>query len=240
VKTTSLAWCGKGRTARTLPLALALLGFALNSRAATTTWLGNASINWSTAANWSGSSVPTANDSLVFTNAGTAGASLNNDIPAGRVFNGITFSLNALGAYVFSGNAFGLNGTIANSSPNLQTINNAIILTNAGTLNASAGSFMLGGTISDNGSHCNLTLTGGKGVTLSGSNTFGGTLNLYNGTALSIGAASNLGTGTNISFGGSSSSSISATASLMIPGSTTITVGSGSTAAFATPTAWTF
>ena len=69
---------------RARPLALVFLAFGWNSRAATVTWVGNASTNWNLAANWSGSSVPATNDSLVFTNAGTAGALLNNDIPAGR------------------------------------------------------------------------------------------------------------------------------------------------------------
>ena len=217
-----------------LPLAC---GVAVHASAASDLWVGNTSTNWNTAANWLGNSVPAAADALVFTNAGTAGAGLNNDISAGRVFTGLSFTNNA-SAFTIAGNAFGLNGAIANFSTNVQTVNAAIILTNAGTINAATTNLLIGGAISDNGSNCNLTLTG-KAVTLSGSNTFGGTLAINSGTALTIGAANNLGAGTNISFGGSSSSSISVTASVLIPGGTTITVGSGSTASFGTPTAGT-
>lgn len=211
---------------------------AASAFAASDTWLGNAGTNWSAAANWSGGSLPAAGDSLVFTNAGSAGTGLNNDLPAGPGFSGLTFSTNA-SAFILSGNAFGLNGAIVNSSTNVQTINTPIILTNAGTVNAAVTNLLFGGAISDKGSNCSLTLTGGKGVTLSGSNTFGGTLALNNGVALTIGSAANLGAGTNLSFGGSSGSSLLAGGSVFIPASMTITVGSGSVASFATLTAGT-
>ena len=191
------------------PLMLALLGFGWSGRAATVTWVGNAGTNWNLAANWSGAGVPAPNDSLAFPNAGTAGASLNNDLPAGRTFNGVTFVTGATNAFTFSGNAFGLNGTIANSSAGIQTINNAIILAANGTITASATNIVLGGPISDAGSSFGLTLGGGKTVVLSGANTFGGTLAINSGTTLSFGAANNLGAGTNITFGGSSSSTLS-------------------------------
>ncbi len=219
------------------PLMLALLGFGWNSRAATVTWVGNAGTNWNLAANWSGAGVPAPNDSMAFTNAGTAGTSLNNDLPAGRTFNGVTFVTGATNAFTFSGNAFGLNGTIANSSAGIQTINNAIILAANGTITASATNIVLGGPISDAGSSFGLTLGGGKTVVLSGANTFGGTLAINSGTTLSFGAANNLGAGTNITFGSSSSSTLSATASAVIPAGTVITVGSGSTASFVAPVA---
>ncbi len=183
--------------------------------------------------------MPAANDTLVFTNAGTAGANLHNDIPAGRVFNGITFAANATNAYTLSGNAFGLNGTLLNSGTNIPTINNAISLAANSTISPTSTNLVLAGAISDGGSNFGLTLNGGKTVVLSGSNTFGGTLAINNGVTLSIGAANNLGTGTNITFGGGSLSVISATASVIVPASTTITIASGCSAAFVTPTAGT-
>jgi autotransporter-associated beta strand protein len=210
---------------------LALNGYV---QAATNTWLGNTSANWNTAANWSGGAVPGTNDFLVFTNAGSAGASLNNDIPAGRTFGGLTFAANATPAYTLVGNAFGLNGTIANSSASAQTINNAITLAGNGTLTASTN-LLLGGVISDGGSNYSLTLNGGKTVVLSGVNTFGGTLAINSGTTLSISAANSLGVGSNITFSGSST--LSATASLVVPATTTITSSSGATATFASATA---
>jgi autotransporter-associated beta strand protein len=222
----------------TILLALALT-LSWPVRAATDTWLGNTSSSWSVAANWSGSTIPAANDLLLFTNAGTAGASLTNDFVPGRVYDGIVFAPNATNAFVFLGNAFALNGTIVNSNANLQTINNSIILTNAATFNASAGSLVLAGNIGDNGYGVNLTLTGSQGVTLSGSNTFGGALALNNGVSLTIGAITNLGAGTSITFGASSSSYIAVTGSVTIPATTTISIGSGSTAQFGTPTAGT-
>jgi autotransporter-associated beta strand protein len=203
--------------------------------AGTDLWVGNTSTNWNTAANWLGNSVPAAGDSLVFTNAGIAGAGLTNDIPAGRAFAGLTFSTNA-SAFTIAGNAFGLIGAIANFTTNVQTINTPVILTNAGTVNAAAATILLGGNLSDNGSNCNLTITG-KAVTLSGSNSFGGTLAINSGVTLTINSTNNLGSGTNLSFGGSSGSTLSAAAAVKIPGSTVITVGSGSTASFGAPVA---
>jgi autotransporter-associated beta strand protein len=216
-------------------LKIALLVFAggimPSAKATTDTWQGNTSTNWNTAANWLAGSVPAASDTLVFTNAGSAGAGLNNDIAAGRVFNGVIFT-NGAGAFMISGNTFGLNGTIANFSTNVQNLNANIILTNAGIINASATNILIGGNISDNGSNCNLTLNGGKGVTLSGSNSFGGTLAINSGTVLIISSTNNLGGGTNLTFGGNSSSSISTAASVKIPANDQVAVGTGSTASF--------
>ena len=130
--------------------------------------------------------------------------------PPGARLSGITFVPNATSAFTISGNAFGLNGPIANSSANVQTINNAVTLAANGTITA-ATNIVLGGAISDGGSNYSLTLNGGKGVTLSGNNTFGGTLNINSGVGLTISAVANLGAGANISFGGSSLSTISAT-----------------------------
>lgn len=81
------------------------------SAASTNTWVGNTDANWSTVANWSyssGSGPVASGDSLVFGAAGTAGASLNNDI-AGLSINNLTFSSGA-SSFTFGGNGF-TNGT---------------------------------------------------------------------------------------------------------------------------------
>ncbi len=218
---------------------LGLLVLAWNLPAATVFWVGNSSTNWNTTANWSGTSVPTNNDSIIFTNAGTAGTGLYNNLPAGRVFNGLTFVSNATNAFTLSGNAFGLNGTIANSNINLHTINCPIILAANGSVSAVSSNIVLAGSISDGGSNYNLTLGGTRIVTLAGNNTFGGTLAINSGVTLSVGAVTNLGAGTNLSFNGSASSTLSVTASVLIPAATTLTVGSSSTAGFVTPVAGT-
>src|SRR5512136_759183 len=68
---------------------------------------GGTNNNWSTAANWDLDSVPAANDSLVF--AGAANSVNTNDLTAGTVFNGISFSAGA-GAFALNGNGLVLSG----------------------------------------------------------------------------------------------------------------------------------
>lgn len=77
--------------------------------AGTDTWGGNTDANWGTAANWTtvGGSTPPANgDSLVFGAAGSAGTSLNNDIPS-LMLNKLTFNSGA-SMFTIGGNALTL------------------------------------------------------------------------------------------------------------------------------------
>jgi fibronectin-binding autotransporter adhesin len=94
-------------SSRLLPgavLALSALAVSLASAANNDTWLGNTSINWNTPANWDVNAGPAAGDSLFFQSAGSAGASLNNDIPASTAFGQITFDGGA-DAFTLSGNS---------------------------------------------------------------------------------------------------------------------------------------
>ena len=129
-------------------LLLATLLAVHNVRAANETWVGNTSANWNTAANWSPTSVPVANDLLVFDVAGSAGASLTNNLTAGTVFQGITFNTTA-SAFTFDGNDIGVNGGITNGSTSGQIINNNLVLSgNSIITNIGPGAVTLNGVIS--------------------------------------------------------------------------------------------
>jgi len=146
----------------TIKLFGALLTAALSivsvSAAGTDTWVGNTDANWTTAANWttSGGSTPPANgDSLVFGAAGSAGASLNNDISGLSVLN---FNINSgASAFTFGGNGFTLNGTLTDAANVNETFSGGITIgasvataiknTGNGTLALGALSQASGGTV---------------------------------------------------------------------------------------------
>ncbi|HTL74484.1 MAG TPA: autotransporter-associated beta strand repeat-containing protein, partial [bacterium] len=146
----------------TIKLFGALLTAALSivsvSAAGTDTWVGNTDANWTTAANWttSGGSTPPANgDSLVFGAAGSAGASLNNDISGLSVLN---FNINSgASAFTFGGNGFTLNSTLTDVANVNETFSGGITIgsnvataiknTGSGTLALGALSQASGGTV---------------------------------------------------------------------------------------------
>ena len=138
------------------------------------TWIGAGalSVNWSTAANWGGTTLAAGND-LVF--AGSTGLSNTNDLAAGTSFGNLTFSSTA-GPFTLSGNSIGLSGVITNDSTNTETIN-----------------LPLGGT---NG----LTKTGPGTVVLTAANTYSGSTAVLNGI-LKIANLAALPTGTNLIVG---------------------------------------
>ena len=213
----------------------ALLLCSASSLLAQDTWVGNTDANWSTAANWSPASAPVAGDSLIFTNAGTGGASLNNDITAGTVFSGIFFTTNGA-AYTISGSDIGLNGTITSSNASAITINNNIILAATGTVNPrSAGILTLAGVISDGGNGYGFTKSGTSSSTLGlwGVNTFTGSFSMNAGTVNLYNDITSMGAGTNIVFGGNSTSTlVDYVGGLVVPSSDLITVTGSSTAQF--------
>jgi fibronectin-binding autotransporter adhesin len=213
----------------------ALLLCSANSLLAADTWVGNTDANWSTPANWSPANAPVAGDSLIFTNAGTSGASLNNDLANGTAFNGIFFTTNGA-AYIISGNDIGLNGTITSSNASAITINNNLDLAATGTVNPrSAGIFALAGVISDGGNGYGFTKSGTSSsvLSLSGANTFTGTFTMNAGTVNLNSGVNNLGAGTNIVCGGNSTSTfVDNVGGIVIPGSDLVTVNGTATAAF--------
>ena len=136
----------------------------------TNIWTGlGSNNNWSTSSNWN-VRVPQALDILQF--AGTARSTPFNDLIVDTPYNGITFN-SVAGAFTLNGNRFVLNsGSISNSSINIQTINNDIVLdANAGTINCATSSINLNGNISGSGT---LTKTGSATLTLSGNNSYTG------------------------------------------------------------------
>ena len=188
---------------------LATLLAVHNVRAANETWVGNTSANWNTAANWSPTSVPVANDLLVFDVAGSAGASLTNNLTAGTVFQGITFNTTA-SAFTFDGNDIGVNGGITNGSTSGQIINNNLVLSgNSIITNIGPGAVTLNGVISGGFSLTENSTAGQTGFVpasplyLNGANTFTGNV-VVSGGALWITNASALGSGikTNVIAGG--------------------------------------
>ena len=172
---------------RHLIVASSLSGaFPLLSVAATATWSGNSSVNWSDAANWGGIA-PVSGDNLIFNAAGTQGASLSNDIASLQIGT-LTFGASA-SAYTFGGSAFTLTGGIAHTGTALQTIGNAVALSGAVTASTSGGgNLALNGVLSGSGG--SLTVSGTGTTTLGAANTYTA------GTAVSSGtlAFSNIGT----------------------------------------------
>jgi autotransporter-associated beta strand protein len=190
---------------------------------------GGADNNVTTAANWVGNVVPTANSDIIW--AGTTRLAVN--IDAGGPARTYTFD-NTAGAFVISGAAYTLSDGITNNSAVTQTINAAVSLTSAQTWNAATGNLVYGGNITNGGflltvaGSSNTTISGvlsGSGglsntgtgtVTLQGANTYTGATNISAGV-VNIRNNTSLGTiagGTTISSG----------ATLQLQG--TITVGS--------------
>jgi len=162
------------------------------AQAASDTWTGATSANWS-ASNWSGgNNPPSSGDSLSFTSTTGAGGTALNDNLTSSAFNlaGITFNSGAA-AFTVGGSAFNLIGGMANSSASPETINDAFSMTAVQTFTTTSGggNLNLGGSISGTGG--GITTAGSGTLTLSGVNSFtgvttvgGGTLKLNNTSAL--------------------------------------------------------
>ncbi len=102
------------------------------SQAATDTWTGANSANWSDSGNWN-PGLPTLGDTLIFD---TSGQTAPNNNLTGQLFGGITFT--PTGAqYILGGNAITLDtALVVNSNTVLQTIAMPLVLTNAVTFNS--------------------------------------------------------------------------------------------------------
>jgi fibronectin-binding autotransporter adhesin len=195
---------------------------SLNAFGAMRAWTGTTSNAWSLGSNWGGIA-PVAGDDLVF-QAGAANLATTNDLPAGTAFQSITFSAPVAS---IAGNAFtiGAGGVHADTGSNTtitapvtlggsqQWLNDGLAFTVGAvnlngstlTLNEPVGDTLLTGTVSGAGG---LVKNGVGSVTLSGSNTFtgqvqvlAGRLYIPNGNALGF-ADDTPANGTVISAGG--------------------------------------
>ena len=161
--------------------------------AANDTWVGSTDNAFGTTANWtysSGSGPVAAGDLLYFGVAGSAGASLTNNLTAGLSIAGITFNSGASG-FTLTGNPIVLAGGITNSSTAAQTIGFAITNTTGGralVTTAGGGNVILNGGLYGTGG--SFSIWGGGKVTIGGSaNTQTGTTTVTN--AMVILAADN-------------------------------------------------
>jgi autotransporter-associated beta strand protein len=198
--------------------------------AATDTWGGNASANFSTGGWTGGNNPPLTADLLVFNAAGSFGATLNNDLTAGLVFNTITFGATAP-AYTIGGNAFTLGTSTAGTSLTItsgggaQAINDNITLGNAAQTLSLAANLTLGGALSSAGSSSALTQTGSGTLGFSGGGTISGNL-LVSGGKLNVTAGTLTASGSGSTIGNTASASAVAS------------VSSGATLTFSTTAAF--
>jgi fibronectin-binding autotransporter adhesin len=200
--------------------------------AATVTWSGATNGNWNDAGNWD--TLPVAGDDLHF--FGSANLATTNDFPVDISFNSITFDSGA-GAFTLSGNRITLAGNITNNDDDLQTINLAMIVNGATTINtAFTGNITLGGVVSGTGS---LTKDGTQTLNLRAANTYSGGTTLNGGitsptdnTAFGSGTVT-CASGTTIGYGLGGNHTL-ANAIVLMSGTVTFTVpfGGGTDLAF--------
>lgn len=142
------------------------------------TWAGaGADAKWSTVANWNPAAVPAENSPISFNNS--LNISAVNDLTAGRTYAGLNF-LPGAGAFVITGNELNPGSFIANSSVSPQTLNLPLNLTQDVTLTISGAPIILSGPVSGD---FGLFKTGAQPLTLSGTSTFNGVLNIDQGPA---------------------------------------------------------
>lgn len=215
-------------------------------------WTGGSGA-WSLAGNWSDSRLGADNGLMVF--AGSGGASTNNSVSTIR---GLVFS-NTAESYTVSGNALTLglsSAGITNNSGNVQTVLNNLTLSTNAVVSSASGAVVLGGTIALGTNNLAfdaigaitstgaISGTGGLGktgagtLTLSGNNTYGGTVDVQLGTlelAASSGSAAGSASGITVATGAvllvSQSGQASDSAAVTLSGGT-IVRGSGVTEVF--------
>jgi autotransporter-associated beta strand protein len=144
---------------------------ATNFAVPTPTWVGNGSdALWSTAANWSQSTVPAANDNIVFT--GSQNLLPDNNLALGTAFTNISFETTS-SSFTLTGNGIELLGTLSNSSSVNQTVEFPLLLSSTRTItNNTTGTHLhLNGLISGGG---RISKTGAGTVALGGANTYSG------------------------------------------------------------------
>lgn len=130
---------------------------------------GGTDDNWTTSANWS--AAPAAGMNPRF--GGTTRLTPNNDFAAATGFGAITFLAGA-GEFTLGGNSITLGGNITNSSANHQTIAMDLILSDNRSINPGSAGVTISGSISGAFNFSNST--NDTTLTLTGANTFSGTL----------------------------------------------------------------
>jgi len=153
---------------------LALLAGTLAGQAASVTWTGANSANWSDPGNWN-PGLPGTGDALIFDTSGQTAP--NNDV-TGEILSGITFTPTSA-TYILGGNSVTLDtAQVVNSNTVLQTIAMPVVLTNAVTFNTvsnldtTVGDMEIDGTVSGTGA---LIKNGGATLTLANGSYSGGT-----------------------------------------------------------------
>ncbi|HEU6447583.1 MAG TPA: autotransporter-associated beta strand repeat-containing protein [Verrucomicrobiae bacterium] len=139
--------------------------FLLTISSSVETWTGGAGDNnWSSAANWDGTTAPGFGFSLIF--AGTS--RLAPLMETSYNIHALTFANNA-GAFNISGvgGTLTLSGHITNNSPNTQTLNVPLVLDAPITVKAAGNGMTFGQTI-DNGGNMLTLLDGGHNIAMNG------------------------------------------------------------------------
>ena len=175
--------CLRKAVRRIMCAAASLAILASPASAADKTWDGGGgNNNWNTASNWVGDVAPVANDALFFD--GSTRLAPANNYASGTRFNGITFNSGA-GAFSLALSTMNLGGNITNLSANNQAIasgtatllQDTVIDTGASGITFSATGAKITGTYS-------LTKKGSGTLSVLKWETFGGNININEGTLL--------------------------------------------------------
>ena len=145
-------------------------GLVLDGSAQATWNGGGTDDNWSTPANWNGTTLA-GGEALVF--GGLQRLTNVNDTAADTAYAGITFNSTA-GAFSLSGNRITLGGSVVNNDAETQVVGFDMILNDTRTVGTVSGNLFLNGALSGSGG---LTKAGGSNsrtLVLGGDNTYDG------------------------------------------------------------------
>ncbi|MBW8782084.1 MAG: autotransporter-associated beta strand repeat-containing protein [Verrucomicrobia bacterium] len=234
----------KSGIAWSLGFAVLVMGFGLETRAATKTWDGGAGTTaWGTANNWNANGIPGSADDVLFDNSSVATLPASVSLGGAQSANSLAFSTgDTLSLVDGSGNRTLTltSGNITRSGSGTQSLAfNTLALSASGTWNiGGTGTFTVSSKVTGTG--FGITKTGAGLLVLSGANTYTGATTIENGT-LVVGAnapsasAGALGTASSaVALGDATSISSNLSPTLLTGGAftvaRTITVGSSNTA----------
>jgi hypothetical protein len=148
---------------------------------------------WSNNANWQGGTAPTTGSTTDIVFGGVQPPSLISDVDSAFEIRTLTFNSTA-GSFVLTDSQLTVDGGgITNSSANLQTISNAIVVNAPQTWNAAAGDITFTSTVSTAGNL--LTITGGHNIEIQGQMTGTGGLTKNGAGTLTLDSGLNGGVG---------------------------------------------